>query len=171
LDSTVKFIEEFSKTRDFNSFFTFVNEHPNSVEKILLLIKNKAVYPISEYGAWCLHHLSKKEKQRIQKHQNFCIDILLENKNQSVLRSLLGIQLEQGYTSYKEVELIDLLFEFLLDKKNKIAIHVYSLYVLFPYIKKYPELKNELEIILDTFKEDKSPAIKIALKRCFLYLR
>ena len=70
-----------------------------------------------------------------------------------------------GIQEYKESEFIDLLFNFILDKSHKVALHVYSMYVLANFIKKYPELKDEFLQTISLNSANTSPAYSAGVRK------
>lgn len=166
--SSIDFVlADFREHRNLNNLLPIFNENKNLVEELVEIIELESPYPKSEYASWILTHLAKEDKSYVAIYQERIIDCILNSKNQSVLRNLVGSLNSLDYCSFKESELIDALFQFLLDKNNKVALHVYSVYLLQKYLLVYPELKNELDAILTTFDQNCSPAMKVAIRKYF----
>src|SRR5574343_144762 len=77
------------------------------------------------------------------------IDWLFKSKNQSVLRNLWNTCSHLPLIDYKESEFLDQLIDFIKDDSNKVALFVYAMYKLIQFTKKYPEIKPEIEGIIE----------------------
>ena len=160
-----KYLDEFKNKRNFTEILPFLNEDKVFRENLLKIIEDKSSYPYSEYASWIWIHLAKGNLKLVQKYYNRLVDILFNTSNQSVLRNTLATLNHIEIESYKESELIELLFGFLENKKNKVALHVHSIYLLEKFIKKYPELSNELVLYVNLLSENASPALTVAIRK------
>lgn len=148
---------------DLTSFF--IKNETHSKELIHLALSEEA-YPMPEYASWKAVHVQKLKKDIWFPYHVPIVDQILKTKNQTVLRNLLNLLQNHPISTYKEGELIDFLFQNIQNDDFKVAVHVYSIYLLFPFFKVYPELIKELEAIL-TLKTEKGkvqPALKIAIR-------
>jgi hypothetical protein len=160
-------LADFKENRSLKNVLPVLKKNKHLVDELVQLVELEAPYPKSEYASWILTHLAKEDRSFLDVYKEKIIDCILNSKNQSVLRNLVGTLNSLSYCSYKESELIDTLFNFLLDKSNKVALHVYSIYLLQRYLIVYTELKNELDAILSTFDQNCSPAMKVAIRKYF----
>lgn len=151
--------------RNFETFQKYFLEHPSEYKNLIELINTKEAYPIPEYASWILTHLSKSDVSKVQTFYKTIIDQLFVIENQSVRRNLINVIDHLTLTDYKESELIDLLISFIQDFENKVAVQVYSMQVLTKFIKKYPELKTEIEEVIHLNSENKSPAYSAAMRK------
>lgn len=158
------FLHEFRKERDFKKIILLLEDNEEFALELLHLIEQKAVYPYAEYASWIWTHLAKDLPEFAQKYYPNLVDILFETKNETILRNVLAGIVHLQKTDYKEGEFIDLLIQFLLEKNHKVALHVYALYVLTDFIKKYPELKQEVSLVADLLMENPTPALKVAYR-------
>lgn len=158
------FLKEFIKERDFKKATTFLKGEADLSEKILQLIEKKEVYPFAEHASWIWIHLAKEKPEFAQPFYPRLLDILFDTQNETVLRNILNALYQLEITEYKEAEFIDLLFGFLLNKKHKVALHVYSIWTLSRFLKKYPELKNEVFECVDLLLENGRPALVVAAR-------
>jgi hypothetical protein len=96
------------------------------------------------------------------------VDHLLNTKNESARRNVLGAICHFPLTDYEEGQLLNKLLEWISNPTTKPAIVMYSLEKLVQFCQKYPEIKIEIEAILNFLDtSDVSPAIRVA-KRKFL---
>ena len=157
-------LDNFKRNRDFDGLTELFTENHELREDLFQIIKNKTEYPYSEHASWILTHFTKAKPKLTQLKIKLLIDILFETDNQSVLRNVLNTLNHLELSDYRESELIDLLVNFILDKKNKVALHVYSIQLLTQFIKKYPDLKQEIDQVLTIQVENASPAYIAAVK-------
>jgi hypothetical protein len=158
------FLREFIKERDFKSATSFLVNEPGLSEQILQLTEQKAEYPFAEHASWLWIHLAKEKPQFAQPFYARLLDILFETKNESVLRNILNALSQLELEEYRESEFVDLLFGFLLNKTHKVALHVYSIYFLLRFVRKYPEFKGELQQCVDILMENPTPALTVAAR-------
>jgi len=136
------------------------------LDALVQMVVNLEEYPLSEYASYALTQLQKQNTD-LGKYRKKFVDTLFETDNQSVLRNLTNILSQQELTDYRESELIDLLIGYIQDPTNKVALHVYSIYLLMRFIKKYPELKDEIRQIIDLNSDGKTAAWRIARRNFF----
>lgn len=156
------FLQEFIKERDFKKATAFLVNEPELSELLLQLVEHKAAYPLAEHASWIWIHLAKEKAYFAQDFYPRLLDILFETKNETVLRNVLNALFQLELIAYREGEFIDLLFNFLLNKTHKVALHVYAIWMLIRFIKKYPELKGELYQCVDLLLENATPALHSA---------
>ena len=158
------FLQEFIKERDFKKATSFLVHEPELSEQILQLIEQKAEYPFAEHASWLWIHLCKEKPAFAQPFYPRLLDILFETKNESVLRNILNGLFQLEIEAHRESEFVDLLFGFLLNKAHKVALHVYSIYFLMRFVRRYPELKGELQQCVDILLENPTPALTVAAR-------
>jgi hypothetical protein len=164
--TTKDLILKFHQSRDIKFYTNYFIQNPNKIGEIISLIEKKEKYPFSEYGSWILTHISKLEPSLILPFEKQLVDIVLnEVENQSVLRNCTNVLLLIPAISYKESELMDRLISFIKNSENKVALQVYSMYNLVKFVKKYPELKGELILILNMFYNERSVAYKAGVNK------
>lgn len=132
------------------------------LDELVRIVLDLEEYPYKEYASYIMTHLVKMKEYSFQSYYNNLVDLLFKTKDQTVLRNITNVIHHSSITSYRESEFIDLLISFIQDPKNKVALHVYSIYVLVQFVKKYRELKTEIEQIIELNSEGKTAAWKIA---------
>lgn len=133
------------------------------VDALVQITSNLEEYPLKEYASYALTHLQKQGVD-LSKYRKIFIDTLFKTDNQSVLRNLANMLYQMKPTDYRESELLDLLLSFLNDSKNKVALHVYSIYNLIHFVKKYPELEDEIRAVIMHNSKGKTAAYRIAIR-------
>jgi len=155
-------ILEMRYSRDKQAFVKYFIERPNELKKVVQCVLDLEEYPTKEYGSYILTHIYKSGLLDLQYLYPPFVDLLFKTKDQTVLRNIVNCISYMQITHYRESELIDLLIGFIQDPKNKVALHVYSIYVLIQFVEKYPELKSEIMEVIDLNSEKKTPAYTIA---------
>lgn len=135
----------------------------SKIDELVRITKNLEEYPLKEYASYALTHL-QKQKVDLAPYRNTFIDILFLTDNQSVLRNLSNIVYQLPFDDYRESEFFDLLLSFIKNPANKVALHVYSIYNLIHFAKRYPELIEEIRLIIHDKASQKSPAYKVAIR-------
>lgn len=159
------FLDQFKYERDFKKVAQLLKENSGFEIKLLKLVEEKASYPYAEYASWIWTHICKDLPEIAQLYYKNLLNILFETNNETVLRNILAGILNLKKTAFKESEFINLLFQFLSNKSHKVALHVYSIYNLIDFVKKYPELKQELSLCLEILSENSSPALNVAIRK------
>lgn len=155
-------ILEVRTERDKQKFITYFRAHPDQLNELVHLVLKLEPYPYKEYGSWILTHLSKSDQLNLQHLYPSFVDLLFKTDDQSVLRNVLRCLNFLEITEYRESEFIDLLIGFIRDYSNKVALQVYSIYMLIPFVKKYPELKSEILETIHLYSKNKTAAYTIA---------
>jgi hypothetical protein len=167
VEETRRFLrEEFKWTMERPKLLGPFLRDPQKVNNLVQIVSNSEEYPLQEYASFALTHLFKQGCD-LHNYQKDFIKILLSSDNQSVLRNICLILSRTELSSFKESELIDKCVEFISDPKNKVALHVYSIYMLIKFVQKYPSLKSEFIDLIELNERGKTPAYFIA-KRNFL---
>lgn len=133
------------------------------IDHLVQITANLEEYPLKEYASYALTHLQKQGAD-LTKYRKVFIDTLFVTENQTVLRNLTYLLHHLEYTDYRESELLDLLISFLNNAKNKVALHVYSIYLLIQFVQQYPELKDEVREVILYNSMGKTPAYRIAIR-------
>jgi len=153
------------KSRDFISKHKLFLENNELLPDLLKVVQSDLDYPFPAYASWWLFHVARSKPDILIPYQSQLIDCVLSNENGSVLRNTMGVLLELTLVEYREGELLDRLFHLLITEDYKVAIHVYALYLLIDFTKKYPEIKQEIvEIIRMKESKPHTPALKMGIR-------
>ncbi|NME68822.1 hypothetical protein [Flammeovirga aprica] len=115
--------------------------------------------------AWALSVLCDLEITWFEKHIDDVILWLPAIKTQGIKRSVLRSVVPQPLSTEKEGEWVDYLFELTQDMETDIAVKVHAIEILSKYVLHYPELANELYLILEDNLPYYGPALKSRSKR------
>lgn len=168
MENTEELIVAFRNDRDIPKFVarSLVNE--KTIPELIDFTMHEK-YPFPQYSSWILIHVTEKHLEKIQPYHHQLIDTFLMLKDPSAQRNIANCLIKMPFTSYREGELLDRLFDFLLDPNSKVALKVYAMYLIVDFIRIYPELEGELLAILEKNQELESPAyrsgMRIVIKR------
>lgn len=153
---------EIRTSRNKQKFVRFFIDTPSEIPKLFKLIVDLEPYPYKEYASWILVHLIKSEQKDFGYLYNDLVDLTFRTDNQSILRNAVNCLNELSITDYRESEFIDLLIGFIQDHEAKVALHVYSIYILIQFCQKYPELSSEIKEVIELNREGKTAAFSVA---------
>lgn len=151
-------ILEFRSTLDRSTLGDYFVNRPEEFKELLDCIFNLETYPYKEYASWMLIHISQSGKIDLQPYYPRLVDVIFTTNDQTVLRNVTRTLHELEITNYRETELIDLLIGFIQNYENKVALQVYSIYLLAQFVLKYPELKDEISQIIALHRNGKTAA-------------
>lgn len=150
---------------DMDEYCRPVLEGPHSLKDLFELSITGRDYPIPEYSSWMLVHIVERKKELAVPIQNNLIDALFKTKNQTQLRNFTKAISFLPITDYRESDFLDLLLSFIQNSENKVALQVYSMRVLTQFVRKYPELENEIVEIIEINEKGKTNSYRSAFRR------
>jgi len=141
---------------------TFISDYIGRDEvkfKILmkLFLANEDI--ISQRAAYSLSISTDNHPELIKPHIGTLINNLDENVHDAVKRCTVRILQHTKIPNKHEGKLTEQCFDFLTSNKEPIAIKVFSMTILANMAEKYPDLKNELNIIINDLMEYGNPGI------------
>lgn len=157
-------IVEFRDSRNKEEFIHYFTSDKRRLDEILRHIWSLSEYPYKEYASWMFMHIVKSKKIDATKYYNKLVDTLFKTHDQTVLRNVVCCLDQINITDYQESELIDQLISFIQDRSNKVALQVYSIYLLIKFCKKYPELTQEILVVIMMNSEGKTAGYRIAIR-------
>ena len=139
--------------------------HPEQIPDLVNLALGSKKAPMPAHASWLLIHLAKADWTLLASYEHAFIDHFLVSTNQSILRNLLVTLLEFPLTDYREGEVLDALIAHLKNEEDKVALRVYSLYKLAEFVQRYPEIKTEIDAVLELIQVNPmSPAMKVGIR-------
>lgn len=155
-------IIEFRNSRDKKAFIKYFSESRERLEMMLSEIWELSEHPYKEYASWMFLHIVKSGKIDCSDYYSKLVDTLFKTEDQTVLRNTVNALWQLEITSYRSVDLIDKLIGFIQDSSNKVALQVYSIYLLIQFCERYPELIPEIREVIEINSEGKSAAYRVA---------
>ena len=153
---------EFRNTRNKAEFSEYFRSHPEKIDELVQLIVELRPYPVKEYGSWILCHLVKNDPKNFQRYYSTFIDLLFRTRDQSVLRNIMVCLIHLRVEPHREGELVTQLLRFIEEGSNKVALQVYSIYMLKNIGSKHPDLIPEFRQTIDFHARNKTAAYWVA---------
>ncbi len=119
-------------------------------------------YPYPQYSSWLLSHVVENHIELVLQFHFKIIDTFLDCQEPSAQRNLSNVLTKLPKIEYREGELLDRYFSFLTNSESKVALKVYSMYQIVPFLKDYPELKTEFKSIIEAGMQKETPAFASA---------
>jgi hypothetical protein len=121
---------------------------------------------LSSRAMWVLGHCSDIDYNRVKPFLNILIDNLKHpNLHNGVIRNTLRLFQKHTVPKKQESFLLDKCFEYIKNPTEAIAVRAFAMTVIFNISKPYPELLDELLMILNDLSiHDNGPGIRSRLK-------
>jgi len=104
---------------------------------------------LNQCSAYVLSFVAEKNIQLFDPYLEKAILNLKTPKHDAVKRNTLRILQNYDIPEHLQGTIVDLAFDFLASPKEPIAIHVFSMGVIFNVAKKEPDLLHELKILIE----------------------
>jgi hypothetical protein len=135
------------------------------VELIHLVELLDAEHPVGMRFTWLLGHLLAEAPEQVAPIVSYCF----KNRNQwifpGIKRTLAKMLALAGVPEKIEGLVVDELFKWILDPQIKVAVKVHSIETLYNMVLKYPDLKEELLIVIDDQWGKNSVAFRARAKK------
>lgn len=134
--------------------------------KILIDLLLGSDLVLSQRASWPLGYVAIEHPKLVKPYLSRLIKKLAEpNNHPAITRSILRVFQEMEIPEKHRGTLVDLTFKFILNESAPIATRAFSITVAARICKHYPELKNELLLILnDVWERPHAPAIAARIK-------
>ncbi len=116
--------------------------------KILLELFLKGEYRIAQRAAWPLGICAEKAPELIKPYLGRLINNLKKPVHDAVKRNTMRILQEVEIPTTLMGKTADICFHYLSTPSEAVAIRAYSITVLLNIVKKYPDLKTELQLTI-----------------------
>lgn len=137
------------ENRNFNAQELAKTILENKLENELLIYALSDNQLISNRAIWVLTHCADIEPERIRPFHEILINHLKKNKLHSgVVRSIVRIFQTQPVPEKLQSFMLDKCYDFIKNPSEAIAVRAFAMTVVFNISKPYPELLNELSIVL-----------------------
>ncbi len=114
---------------------------------------------------WVLRNWSAQNNELANNFTTKFMNILERSDNDSVLRNLSGIFIDNGFPTKLEGRLTHYCFRVLLENKRAIAVHANSLALLYQLHKKFPELDQEIKATIFDHPNRNKASFNAGIKR------
>lgn len=140
------------------------NDDSVVIVKALYCLLSDTDQRIAYNAAWVLSCSDSKVMRHLLRYQNQLIDLLIGTKDKSFSRILFSILRRQMFEkSNLRTDFLDFCLNEIINSNQAIAIRAHAIYVSYSLCKAYPELLNELFMMLQMLEsETLSPGLRHA---------
>ena len=140
------------------------NDDGDVIMKVLYHLLSDTDRRVANNAAWVLSCSDSKVMRFLLRYQNQLIDLLIGTKDKSFSRILFSILRRQTFgKSNLRTDFLDFCLNQIVNTNQAIAIRAHAIYVSYSLCKAYPELLNELFMMLQMLEsESLSPGLRHA---------
>ena len=140
------------------------NDDGDVIMKVLYHLLSDTDRRVANNAAWVLSCSDGKVMRFLLRYQNQLIDLLIDTKDKSFSRMLFSILRHQTFEkSNLRTDFLDFCLNEIVNSNQAIAIRAHAIYVSYSLCKAYPELLNELFMMLQMLEsETLSPGLRHA---------
>lgn len=137
------------------------NDDGDIIMKALYCLLSDTDRRVANNAAWVLSCSDSKVMRFLLRYQNQLIDLLIGTKDKSFSRMLFSILRRQTFEkSNLRTDFLDFCLNEIINSNQAIAIRAHAIYVSYSLCKAYPELLNELFMMLQMLEsESLSPGL------------
>lgn len=123
-------------------------------------------YRLAQRAAWSVSWAARKKPEMIAPHIRELVSVLRKKKvHDAVIRNSVRVLQDIDIPDEFHGEVMDACFHFLEKPSTAVAIKAFSLTTLFNLSKKYPEIKQELKLIIEDRLEHETAAFRSRAKK------
>jgi hypothetical protein len=116
--------------------------------------------PVSRRAAWPLRFIHERDISLLYNYLPIIIIKLPEIKSVAIQRNFLYIIAYSNVPEFYSGQLIDFTSKILTNKSSPVASLIYSIDIFFSHSKEYPELLNELRIMIELLLPNATPGVR-----------
>lgn len=138
-------LKEHSK-RQTDKIIRYVGDDQKKFDTLVELFL-KGEYRVTQRAGWSISYIVIAHPHLVKKHlKNLLLNLEKPNLHNAVIRNTFRLLQFVEIPKSLHGLAIETCFRFFIDRKQPVAIHVFSMTVLGNLVKVYPELKNELKL-------------------------
>ena len=131
------------------------NDDGDIIMKVLYHLLSDTDQRIAYNAAWVLSCSDSKVMRFLLRYQNQLIDLLIGTKDKSFSRMLFSILRRQTFEKNNlRTDFLDFCLNEIVNSNQAIAIRAHAIYVSYSLCKAYPELLNELFMMLQMLESE-----------------
>lgn len=140
------------------SIVNFIGADESNFKKLISLFLGFDI-EITKKSAWVFSYCIESNPDLIRPYHNILIKVLKNKQSHSTLRRMImRAYMNAPISNDYESILFELCIQFLIDSNEPITLKVYSMATALRIVSKYPDLKNELQTVIEMGIESGSPA-------------
>lgn len=157
-------VERYSKN-GMKQISSFINNDKRKFAELMKIALGNDL-ELAAKASWAAIHTADKNQKLLDPWIQKMISHLKTCPHHSIRRNFLRLFENITIPEKHQSELLDLCYQFLLSSKETIAVRVFSMTVILNITLLHPDLKNELQIVVEELlMNEKAPAIQSRGKR------
>jgi hypothetical protein len=142
----------------------YIGEDPKRFRELLTLFIGDN-YRITQRAAWPLSHCVEKHPHLLDKYLTTLLDQLEKPHHNAVTRNIIRLLQFADIPDNEAGRVMNLCFDRLMQAGEPVANKAFSLTVLANLAKRYPEIKNEILLCIETQLPNASPGFRARAKQ------
>jgi hypothetical protein len=164
MDLRATILQEHSKTQT-TKIVKWIGDDQKRFDALFDLFLNDE-YRVIQRASWPLSNCVMKHPELIQKHFSKLIRNLSKpNLHDAVKRNSIRLLQDITIPARFHGAIMDICFRYIEDPQEKVAVKAFSLTVLQNLSKQYPEIRNELKLIIEERWEHETVAFRSRAKK------
>lgn len=164
MDLRNEILAEHSKEQA-NKIVTWVGSSPQRFDELVKLFLGDE-YRVTQRAAWPLSYIAIEYPQLVKKHLPAFVKLLNDDKRHpAVKRNIVRLLQTVEIPEKLHGDVMDTCFRFVADVKETAAVKAFSLTILENLSKQYPEILNELKVIIEERWNYETPAFHARAKK------
>jgi len=107
-------------------------------------------YRVTQRAGWPMSYVVSAHPQLVKKHLTVLVETLRkENLHNAVKRNIVRFLQDIPIPEELHGEVMDICFSFIMDPQEAVAVKAFSLTILEKLAKDYPEIMNELKVVVE----------------------
>ncbi|HBS87890.1 MAG: hypothetical protein A2W91_10760 [Bacteroidetes bacterium GWF2_38_335] len=131
----------------------------NLLDKLWNIITSSPA-PLPMRAAWTMQQIIEEFPELLNKYYSRLVPQIEKCPDDSTRKVLMKMIILTELKEKHINKLYDICYRYFLDAKRSLAVRAYSLEILYKISLKYPELSNEVLLLLDLITEEDAPALQ-----------
>jgi hypothetical protein len=144
----------------------WVGNKQQRLDELVQLVLTDRSPLVRQRGAWPMSDIGLKHPELFNKHMDPLVKLLKKpGLHTAIPRAILRMMEKTALPEKLHGEIMDTCFNFIMDPAEKPAVKAFSLGVMQRLLKIYPEILQELKIIIEERWDSESAAFKSRAKK------
>jgi hypothetical protein len=157
-------LAEHSKSQT-NKIVKWIGSSQSRFDELVKLFLNDE-YRVTQRAGWPLSYSASAHPELISRHIGKLIkNLLKKNLHDAVKRNTVRILQEIPVPTRYHGQLMDTCFRFIQSPDEAVAVKAFSLTIIENMLPLYPDIKNELKLVIEEQWEHQTPAFRSRAKK------
>jgi hypothetical protein len=158
-------MEEHSKTQK-DKIVKWVGNNQQRFDQLFKLFINDKDEVVTQRAGWPLSYVVEAHPALIHKHfKPLLRNLEKQGLHNAIKRNSIRLLQDLAIPERFQGDVMNICFAYVTDPQEKPAIKTFSLTVLQKFARQYPEIKNELKVIIESQWDNESAAFRSRAKK------